>query len=182
MPTDVDGWTRFGLAVELNDVLVTSTLPRQTAPPDGYVIRRLTGDDWQQLVARQLAENDRTARYEPRSHERFVRARTRAQRELCERGIAVFVGAFFKGRLVAELGIVRCGATARYQEVATDPQHRRRGIASHLLGVAATWAADRGCDRWVIVTEATNTAGRVYRRAGFELDTPNVEAYRPPGP
>jgi len=180
MPADIEAWASLGLEAELDDVLVASTLPRQPPRPPGYVVRPLTGEDWQQLVTRQLAENDRSGQYEPRSQERFVRARTQAQRELSERGIAVFAGAFFEGRLVAELGIVRCGATARFQDVATDPGHRRRGIASHLLGVAAAWAADRGCDRWVIITEASNTAGRVYRRAGFEPDVPSVEIYRPP--
>src|ERR1035437_7247013 len=46
------------------------------------------------------------------------------------------------------------------------------------LGAAAQWAADGGCDEWVIVTEATNPAGRVYRSLGFEPDTGNVQAYR----
>ena len=80
--------------------------------------------------------------------------------------------------LVAELGIVNCGGSARYQSVGTDEGHRRRGLASHLLGVAARWAADTGCDRWVIVTEATNPAGAVYRRVGFEPDVGNAQAYR----
>ena len=64
------------------------------------------------------------------------------------------------------------------QSVGTDDEHRRRGLASHLLGVAALWAADRGCDRWVIVTEATNPPGRVYRSLGFEPDTGTAQAYR----
>jgi hypothetical protein len=46
--------------------------------------------------------------------------------------------------------------------------------------VAAAWAASRGCTQWVIVTEATNPAGRVYRKAGFELVEPIVQAYRAP--
>ena len=82
--------------------------------------------------------------------------------------------------LVASLGIVCCDTTARYQAVGTDPQHRRRGLATHLLGVAARWSADHGCDRWVIVTEATNPAGRVYRSVGFEQDIGNAQAYRRP--
>ena len=84
------------------------------------------------------------------------------------------------GALVADLGIVRCGRTARYQDVGTDDGHRRRGLASHLLGVAAQWAAEGGCDQWVIVTGATNPAGRVYRSLGFEPDTGTVQAYRGP--
>jgi GNAT superfamily N-acetyltransferase len=81
--------------------------------------------------------------------------------------------------LAAYLGVVRCELTARYQNVSTDARHRRRGLASHLLGVAARWAAEHGCVRWVIVTDAGNPAGRVYRRVGFEPEAATVQAYRP---
>jgi hypothetical protein len=63
----------------------------------------------------------------------------------------------------AHLGTVRCGKRACYASIDTDDDHRRRRFASHLRGVAARCTADRGCNRWVIVTEATNPAGRVYR-------------------
>ena len=66
---------------------------------------------------------------------------------------------------------------ARYQSVETDQAHRRKGLASHLLGLAASWSKERGCDSWVIVTEATNAAGLVYRRAGFTPDVSEVNAY-----
>jgi GNAT superfamily N-acetyltransferase len=180
MPADTDAWVRLGLELELDDVLATPTLPRQTPAPLGYDVRTVTGDDWEQVVARAISDNERDDEYEPASHERFVRARARAQRDLAERGVATFVGAFVDGRLVAELGVVACGRVARYQTVGTASEHRRRGLASHLLGVAARWAAERGCVQWVIVTEASNPAGRVYRRAGFELAAPSVQAYRPP--
>ena len=81
---------------------------------------------------------------------------------------------------IRDRGIVDCGGTARYQNVGTAPEHRGKGVASHLIGVAATWAASHGCAQWVIVTEATNPAGRVYRNAGFELVEPIVQAYRAP--
>ncbi len=81
---------------------------------------------------------------------------------------------------MADLGIVRCGTTARYQSVSTDEAHRRHGLAAHLLGVAARWSAEQGCDRWVIITESTNPAGRVYRSVGFEPDVGNAQAYRKP--
>lgn len=180
MPGDERVWVEHGLELELNDVLATGTLPREAALAAGYAVRRLGGDDWEQVVALDMAENDRTAEWEPDSYEPFLRERTRANRELAERDVAAFFGAFADGVLVANLGVVRCGTTARYQNVGTDARHRRRGLASHLLGVAARWAADHGCDRWVIVTEATNPAGRVYRKAGFELDTATVQAYRRP--
>ena len=81
--------------------------------------------------------------------------------------------------LVASLGIVRCDKAGRYQNVLTDANHRRRGLASHLLGTAARWAASYGCDRWVIVTEAASPARRVYQRVGFEPHSTNAQAYRP---
>ena len=179
LPADAAAWTAHGLELEVDDVLATRTLPRQTALTAGYAVRRLGGDDWDQVVEGALAENERTGGWERASYEPFARARADAERALSERDVAAFFGAFAGEVLVASLGIVRCGATARYQSVGTAAEHRRRGLASHLLGVAARWAADRGCDRWVIVTEATNPAGRVYRSVGFELDLANVQAYRP---
>jgi GNAT superfamily N-acetyltransferase len=180
MPTHWRSWERHGLALELDDVLATTRPPRQTTPPVGYAVRGLAGQDWEQLVEREMAVNEETAQYDPVAHERFAKARVESQRALVDRGAAQFVGAFLDGRLVAELGIVDCGGTARYQTVGTAPEHRGRGIASHLIGLAATWAASRGCAQWVIVTEATNPAGRVYRKAGFELVEPIVQAYRAP--
>jgi GNAT superfamily N-acetyltransferase len=141
-------------------------------------VRRFDGQDWERSVTRVVAENLRTREHEPQVHERFARAQAATQRGLSDRNVGAWFGAFVDDALVAELGIVRCGTTARYQAVGTDEPHRGRGLASHLLGVAAQWAANQGCDRWVIVTEATNPAGRVYRRAGFEPDSGNVTAYR----
>jgi GNAT superfamily N-acetyltransferase len=181
MPKDHEAWAAHGLELELDEVLTTSALPRQAPLPEGYTVRRFDGEDWERSVARVVAENLRTGEHEARAHERFARAQAATQRGLSDRNVGAWFGAFVDDALVAELGIVRCGTTARYQAVGTEDEHRRRGLASHLLGVAARWAADQGCDRWVIVTEATNPAGRVYRRAGFEPDSGNVTAYRLPG-
>src|ERR1035437_4669338 len=171
MPEDQDAWVTLGLDVELDDVLTTRSLPRQTPPPEGYTVRRLRGEDWAKSVARSVAENDRTEEHDPKSFERFAQGQAQARRVLSERDIGASFGAFGGDELIADLGIVRCGTTARYQSVGTDDEHRGRGVASHLLGVAAQWTADRGCDRWVIVTEATNPAGRVYRSVGLATDT-----------
>ena len=180
MPDDQGAWIDQGLDVELDDVLTTNTLPLQTSRPEGYTVRRLGGEDWAQSVDRAVAENDRTDEQDPKNFERFARGQAQARRALSERELGASFGAFADGILVADLGIVRCGTTARYQGVGTDEKHRRRGLASHLLGLAARWSADHGCDRWVIVTEATNPAGRVYRSLGFEPDTGNAQAYRKP--
>ena len=178
-PDDPVPWQAAGLVLELDEVLTTRSLPRQTPLASGYVVRQLTGDDWSQSLRNAVAENARTDEHDAESYARFAVDQVAARRALTERGAAAFFGAFAGDQLVAELGIVPCGTTARYQSVGTVPDHRRRGLAAHLLGVAARWAADRGCDRWVIITESTNPAGRVYRSVGFEPDVGNAQAYRP---
>jgi GNAT superfamily N-acetyltransferase len=178
MPDDQDAWVVEGLDLERDDVLTTRALPRQTPLPEGYAVRQLDGDDWAQSVARSVAENNRTMHEEPRSFERFAKAQSQARQALSDQDVGATFGAFASEVLVADLGIVCCGTTARYQSVGSDEAHRRRGLASHLLGVAARWAADHGCDQWVIVTEDTNPAGRVYRSVGFERDVGNAQAFR----
>jgi len=180
MPEAQNRWGAGGLDLELEDVLTTRSLPRRTPLPEGYTVRRLEGRDWEQDLARSVAENNRTGMEDPVSFLRFARGQLLARQDLSARDLGAWFGAFAHGALVADLGIVRCGTTARYQDVGTDAAHRGRGLASHLLGVAAQWAADAGCEQWVIVTEATNPAGRVYRGVGFEPDVSNAQAYRKP--
>jgi GNAT superfamily N-acetyltransferase len=180
LPDDRRAWSACELDLEVDEVLVASTLPDQTTRPDGFTVRRLTGDDWEQDVALTIAENERTRDGETDAYTAFARRQTEAKRAISARDDAAYFGAFAHGLLVASLGIVRCGTTGRYQNVLTDASYRQRGLASHLLGVAARWAASHGCDCWVIVTEATNPAGRVYQRIGLEPHSTNVQAYRRP--
>jgi GNAT superfamily N-acetyltransferase len=180
LPADRSRWAAHDVEIEVDDVLVASTLPRQTEPPPGYAVRRLAGDDWERDDALAIAENERIASWESDAYAVFTRSRTEARRKLSERDLAAFFGAFVDDFLVASLGIVRCGTTARFQNVLTDEHHRGRGLASHLLGVAARWASSHGCDCWVIVTDAENPARRVYERAGLQPENTSVQGYRRP--
>lgn len=181
LPGDTAAWAAQGLTLEVDEVLTAGSLPSPAPLTDGYTVRRLEGDDWASAVARSVADNARTGEHEPASFASFAQRRAVARRALSERGLGAWFGAFAGDALVADLGIVRCGTAARYQDVGTDEAHRGRGLASHLLGVAAQWAADAGCQQWVIVTEAESAAGRLYRSLGFVPDTANVLAYRGPG-
>ena len=177
-------WAALGLEVEHEDVLATDRLPDLRPLPEAYAARELTSDDdWEQHVRLALAENARTGGHPADEHERFERARTRERRTAAAAGHVAWFGATTgDGELVADLGIVDCGAgLARFQAVGTDPAHRGRGLAGHLLGHAARWAAARGCGRWVILTEPDNPAGRLYRSLGFAATTPSAQAYRSAG-
>ena len=45
MPDAVDAWSAHGLELEVDDVLTTTTLPRQSPCPDGYTVRPLGDQD-----------------------------------------------------------------------------------------------------------------------------------------
>lgn len=172
-------WEAEGLSVEHDTVLETTTCPPTRPAPASYDVRALAGDaDWAADVALAVADNDRTGDQEPASYLAYSTEHAASDRRLSEAGVARFFGAFDGDHLVSRLGIVACGDYARYQSVLTHPDHRAQGLAGHLLGVAAQWAAQQDCTRWVIVTGADNPAGRLYRSLGFTLAEPAYSAYR----
>lgn len=56
-------------------------------------------------------------------------------------------------------------------QIATLPQHQRRGIGRSLLQSVLSYAADQGCDRAVLEVRRGNLAARrMYEQIGFVLD------------
>ena len=181
-PGGIAGWVAAGLELEHEDALSTSRLPKLHPLADGYTLRVLTTeDDWAQDLDLDLDDEPEHLVSVTR-HREFLEARQLSRRALANGGHAVFPGVFAEDLLVAKLGIVDCGrGVARYQHVFTAPRHRRRGLTSHLLGVAARWASDRGCHRWVIVAEADSDPSRLYQACGFTDAERLTQTYRAPG-
>lgn len=179
-PRGLAAWQEAGLEIEHEDALSTSELPALRSLPEGYAVAELrSDDDWRQALDLDLDDEP----HDPSDlgQRQFREGRLRARRALATTGHAAFFGAFAGDRLVAELGIVGCGeGIARYQHVFTARPHRRRGLTSHLLGVAARWASDRGCTRWVIVADAGSDASRLYQACGFADAERLTQAYRAP--
>ena len=178
MPTDSDEWIRHGATLTQFDVLSAATLPMQQPLETGYTARMFQEQDWKTLTERELAEALSEGGYKPEVIESFVLETNSSRKQMVDSGKAAWFGVFFDGEMVSNLGIVVCGETGRYQSVETNSNHRRKGLASHLLGLAASWSQEQGCRDWVLVTEETNDAGRVYRLAGFSSDVSVVNAYR----
>lgn len=182
-------WAAFGLVVASDEVLSTTTMPERRAAPEGYSIEQLlTPAQWSAAAAADIAENARSGEQpDDDSYREFTRARWRTRAGLSERGMAAFFGAFDGHECASQLGIVLCGQDsrgrllARYQSVQTAVEHRGRGLAGHLIGVAAQWAGDRAAQRWIIATEPDSPAGRLYRSLGFGPDTRSWQAERSSG-
>src|SRR6202012_1327991 len=91
-------------------------------------------------------------------------------------------GAVADGRLAAQLGIFADGSgVARYQNVETDPEFRRTGLAGTLVWQAGQWDLDRlGAHPLVIVPDPEAGAIRVYRSVGFRDAETQIAFQRPP--
>jgi GNAT superfamily N-acetyltransferase len=177
-PRDVEAWRALDLAIDHDDVLAATTCPEPTPPPQGYLFKQIADAiEWEQSTGLRI---EQFAQRDPRE-EQHERDRTKARIAMSEQGHVAWFGAFHGDRLAAELGIVDCGeGVARYQSVVTGEEHRRRGLAGHLLGVAAQWAADRDARRWVIVAEAGGDASRLYQSRGFAPADQGFRAERRP--
>ena len=179
-PRDPDAWTALDLELEHDDVLATDTCPEPGPVPQGYLFKQIADAiEWEQSTGLRIDEFAGDSAHEME----FERRSTTQRVAMSEEGHVAWFGAFHGDRLVAELGIVDCGeGVARYQSVVTGADHRRRGLAGHLLGVAAGWARERGARSWVIVAEDGSPAARLYRSRGFApADTGHRATRRPPG-
>ena len=82
MPGTPDSWAAHGLDLELDEVLTTRSLPQGAPLPAGYSVRRLSGADWDQALARTIAANDRSGEQDPTSFDSFARGQVRTRQDL----------------------------------------------------------------------------------------------------
>lgn len=86
-----------------------------------------------------------------------------------------WLGAFYKGLLVGDMGLFPAGDHCRLQLVETDPAWRRRGVCSALTCEALLRARQRGCESLVVVGLAGSPAVSLYQRLGFVLTEHTTE-------
>jgi len=167
-----------GLELERSVVLTAGRLTPSQQAADADVRLLRSDSDWQQAVALRLAiDDDDTA-----AHLDFVERKAAEARRLTQDGHGEYVGAFVDGLVRASLGIVTDGSgLARYQNVETHPDHRRRGLASALLRAAAEIAHERlGARTLVIVADPDYVAIDLYRGLGFVDSEIQVQLQRAP--
>jgi GNAT superfamily N-acetyltransferase len=137
-------------------------------------VRPLAGDgDWAQRIALAQAVYD-----EGRPPSEFVTRRAAAERRRCEAGLGSWWGAFERGRLLSACGVFTAGTgLARYQDVETHPDGRRRGLAGAVVAAAARHAREAlDADTLVIVADPDEDAHRLYESLGFARTESQVTA------
>ena len=138
--------------------------------PAGVVMREVVSpEDWAQVEALQslIAKAEG---FEGPEHDAYLRERNENRRAQIAEGHGAWFGAFENGVLAGAMGIFHDHRVARFQEVQTSPDFRRRGICQALLRHVNLWVADREpAAQPVIVAEEDGPAGRIYRRMGFAV-------------
>jgi ribosomal protein S18 acetylase RimI-like enzyme len=160
------GAAAVGLELEVNAVLAAAALTSPGRPAPDAELRPLDSDsDWREGTAVRAADDDGSEA----GYRRFVEQQMLVARRVCERGEGTWFGAFRDGEMLAGLGIFRAGeGLARFQNVDTRAEHRRQGLAGHLLVAAAEHARLRlGARRLVIVADPGYHAIEIYRSIGF---------------
>jgi GNAT superfamily N-acetyltransferase len=173
------GLREAGLRLERSTVLTAAEVHEPPHVNRTVNYRPLAGDaDWQQSLDLRLTADDSSGA----ATLAFYEQRTADARRMTENGHGAWFGAFAAGRLAAQLGIFSDGSgVARYQNVETDPDWRRNGLAGTLVWRAGQWALGHlGAHTLVIVADPADRAIRVYRSVGFR-DTETQTAFqRPP--
>jgi GNAT superfamily N-acetyltransferase len=173
------GLPEAGLRLERSTVLVATAVHEPPHVNLAVQYRPLTGDtDWQQSLELRLAADDSGG---AATHV-FYEQRTADARRMAENGHGAWFGAFASGRLTAQLGIFSDGSgIARYQNVETDPDWRRNGLAGTLVWQAGQWALGHLDARTlVIVADPAAAAIRIYRSVGFRDIETQTAFQRPP--
>ena len=169
------------LKVEQGDTLsLPGTLKRSEVPEDVVIRPFASMDDWAQSEA--IGKIDLLKDGAPeRGMDMFLRNKSASRRAQIAKGLGQWFGAFVGGKLAGDMGVFHNDDLIRYQAVQTHEDFRRRGICSALLCASLDWAKSRAPNaRPVIVANADSDAGRLYRRAGFELAETTICAYLPP--
>lgn len=149
-----------GFTLETSEVMTApaNEVSRAFSP---LPIRELTPDEVIASADLAWANGDR----HDDAYRLFLDRRAVWKSSLVTKGSGVFYGAFDGSELVGTLGLVSLGDVARFQDVEVAASHRKRGIASALLAVAASNAR---APTLVIVADADGPAARIYQRAGFK--------------
>jgi ribosomal protein S18 acetylase RimI-like enzyme len=180
---DGDAVRALRVEVDVSTVLTASVTTVRIMPypaSSDAVCRRLESDaDWEQALELHLACDDFD---DTPDHRDFRRRKLVEEREMVSAGFGAWLGAFAGDGLVAALGIFSDGSgLARYQNVETHPDHRRRGHARRLLVEAARYAASQlAARRLVIVADLDYHAVDLYRSVGFVDAERQVQLQRRP--
>lgn len=163
-----------GLNASTDEVLVADQVVAPLRPIAEGGIRPITTDEWEKWVDFEMSLR------EPHVTAEYLRRRAAAEQRLVAAGLGHRWAVFIEGRIAASAGVFEVGdGLARFQQVATHPRRRRRGLASALVHrMGRAMLARPGVHRLVIVAEPEGPAIELYRSLGFSSYERQVALYQ----
>ncbi|TDY22448.1 hypothetical protein B0G81_2756 [Paraburkholderia sp. BL6665CI2N2] len=131
-------------------------------------------DDWSRM---QLADMPNPTGI---SSQRYMAHQQRAYRNLIERGLGNWWGAFIDDEQVGSLGLFFLDGIGRFQAVITETRHRNKNICKTSVSEVVKLTAGRS-DRLVMVADETYHAGAIYEAMGFRQQGRVASLCREPG-
>ena len=182
---DASGCAEFvaaGYDVDCSSVLTASRLHEPPRGSAGATFRSLDLTNPRELEAAVDVQVANASPSAPPGHGDFLVHRMESMRALQEAGRGSWFGAFLGGRMLSGLGLFTDGSgIARFQNVDTRPEARRRGLAGALVHHAgAHGVAEWGVTTLVIVADPGYHAIDVYRSVGFAVAETQVQLERAP--
>lgn len=164
----VEPFVKRGLEADIMSVLATETLRPPPRPNTEAEFRILKSDeDWQCSLELQMLARDEDLKNEA-AYRAYRSRKMQRYRAMSEDGLGAWFGAFLDGELVADLGVYKDDSLGRFQNVATHPDYRRRGLCGTLVHYAGKMALeDWNLKTLVMVADPDYHAARIYESVGF---------------
>lgn len=157
----------FGFKLSTSTIFTAQSVKKPVAYNAALQVRPLeTDDDWNQSVDIHHVENWDYGT--PEAQKSFLTAQRDEMRALVNEGRGLRFGAFAGSRLIAELGIYWEDGVARFNNVATRVDARRKGACSTLVYEASQAVLRDGrCNLLVLKAITDGPAANIYQAVGF---------------
>lgn len=163
-PGELKKFISQGFEYQETVVLVAKQITPRFENHDYEYRRIVSPQDWAQVI--DLQNQTGSDRYKSDEHRAYLEKRYEQYRQLGTKGLGHWYGAFLGDRLVSDLGLYSENGIARYQNIETHPDFRKRGICQNLMKFAAL---DSESSFFVIHAEEDGPAINMYKSLGFEV-------------
>lgn len=163
---DTQPFIDAGFQLDHSSVMTLQTLTHTWVIPAGITLRPLASPaDFEQAIALQTQITQENGYSNARV---FHEAKMTSYQRMIADGLGCWFGAFAGDTLAAHMGLFWQSGIGRYQEVATHPSMRRRGIARALTHYVADYGLSRRqLKTLVIVADVDYHAKDLYQSIGF---------------
>lgn len=167
-PVEFESFLADGFELEKSAVMSAKTIIRPAKILSNLIVRPIECDEeWEQVIENQVQARDQKFIEGP--YRKFTIKKMSDYKKMVRENKGLWMGAFFNGVLVGDLGIFYESGLARFQAVVTHPDFRRLGVCSTLLYKTCQYVREHfAVNEFVIVADPDYHAVLIYESLGFK--------------